>query len=82
MCGDHSVQPARRTCEEIHVQAERKDPDEEDAARMQGNDSSDCSPAAREPTRHGLRACGRATKYLGKGVLHALARCDAGLRCT
>ena len=81
-CGDHSVQPARRACEEIHVQAERKDPDEEDAARMQSDDSPGCSPAARRVTRNVQRACGQATKYPGKGVLHDLLRGDAGLRRT
>ena len=80
-CGDHSAQPAR-ACEEIHVQAERMDPDESNAARIQGDDSPGCSPAAHRATPDVQRACGRATKYTGKGVLHDLARRDAGLRRT
>jgi hypothetical protein len=80
--GGHSVQSAPRACEEIHVQAGRENRDEEDAARMQGDDRLGCSPAARRATRHVQRACGRATKYPGKGVLHDFARGDAALRRT
>jgi hypothetical protein len=69
-------------CEEIHVPAERKDPDEEDTARMQGDDSPGCSLAAHRETPDLQRACGRATKYPGKGVLHDLSRRDAGVRRT
>lgn len=45
-------------CEEIHVPAERKDPDEEDTARMQGDDSPGCSLAARRATPDVQRTCG------------------------
>ena len=67
---------------EIDVQAERKDHDDDDAAIMQGDGSPCCSPPARGATRVVQRACGRATKYSGKGVLHDLPRDDADLRRT
>jgi hypothetical protein len=64
------------------VQAWREGHDEEDADPMQGDDS----PAALRlhAERHGTcaRACGRATKYHGKGMLHDLPRGDADLRRT
>ena len=55
---------------------------EEDADDRQRDDSPGYSPAARRATPDVQRACWRATKYPGKGVLHDLARRDAGLRRT
>jgi hypothetical protein len=62
------------------VQAKREDHDEEGAGHMQGADSAGDSPAARRATPSVQRACGRATKYPGKGVLHDLTCGSADLR--
>jgi hypothetical protein len=74
--------PARRACGQIYVQAESEDHDEKDADLMQGDDSLGCRPAARRATPDVQRACGRATKYPGMGVLRDLSSGNAGLRRT
>jgi hypothetical protein len=76
------LQPAWRACGEIHVQAKREDHGDQDASHREGDDNPGWSPAARRATPGAQRACGRATKYPGKGVLHDLPRRDAGLRRT
>jgi len=78
--GDHPVQPPRRTCGEIHVQAKRKDHGEECAGHRYGEDSPAGCPAARRATADVRRVCWQATKYPGKGVLHDFARCDKDFR--
>ena len=64
------------------MQAEREDYDEEEAAGMHGDDRPRCRARACPATRDVRRACGRATKHPGKGVLHDLPRGDDGLRRT
>lgn len=64
------------------MQAEHKDHGEEDAGHRHGDDSTSWRPAARRATPDVQRACWRATKYPGKGVLHDFARGDTGLRHT
>jgi hypothetical protein len=46
-----TIRRSPRACEETHVQAKRIGSDESNVARMQGDDSPGCSPAAHERHR-------------------------------
>jgi len=72
----------RRACGEIHPHAAREDHGEEHAGHRLGDDSPSNRPAARRARPDVQHACGRATKYPAKGVLHDLPKGDAGLRRT
>jgi len=74
------VHPARRTRAEIHVQAEAKDRGKQCVRDRHADDSPSGCPTARAATPNVRDGGCQTTKYLTKGVLRDLPKCDEDFR--